>query len=147
MKYQQWDKKSDVNGKTALELIGEEQMQNDDLFIIFTDDAGTFLSLESVDTLKAIYNFNKYLKKNCKLKEYYLLEGYPYDFYEANFNTDPLIYDDNGRAFLNQKDWKKIYDIEMEPIRNYLRHSQDEILQKLNQALFDEQYDANCSVS
>lgn len=100
---------------------------------------------DKLNKQKAIYNFNKYLKKNCKLKEYYLLEGYPYDFYEANFNTDLLIYDDNGRAFLNQKDWKKTYDIEMEPIRNYLRHSQDEILQKLNQAFFDEKYDAKCS--
>lgn len=57
MKYQQWDKKSDISGKTALELIGEEQMKNSDPFIIFTDDTGKFLSLESVDTLKAIYNF------------------------------------------------------------------------------------------
>lgn len=57
MKYQQWDKKSDVNGKTALELIGQEQIDNDDVFIIFIDDKGDFASLESVATLRAIYNF------------------------------------------------------------------------------------------
>lgn len=57
MKYQQWDKKTDVNGKAALELIGEEQIKNDDPFIIFTDDTGAFLSLESFETLRAIYKF------------------------------------------------------------------------------------------
>lgn len=55
MTYELWDKQTSVNGKEAIEIIGQEQMENDDQFILFKDDTGAVIAIESVNTIKDSY--------------------------------------------------------------------------------------------
>lgn len=57
MIYEQWDKQSPVNDIEAIDLIGQEQMENDDIFILVKDDEGNIISVESIATIQAIYGF------------------------------------------------------------------------------------------
>lgn len=85
-----------------------------------------------------IFNFNKYLKKN-KINDYYLLDSIAFTFYEKNYNIDNLIFKDNKTLIL-QKDWDKIYKKDMDPVRDYLKENNREILDNLNNTLFKETY-------
>jgi len=57
MKYEIWDKTTPINGVEAIDIIGEEQMENDDIFLIFHNDENEVIAIESIDTIKPIYGF------------------------------------------------------------------------------------------
>lgn len=80
-----------------------------------------------------LFLFNKYLK-TCKSGIYYLLNNAAIEFIGNNFDTDFI---EDGTAIL-QKTWDNLYKKAMEPMRQYLKDNKDEMLQKLNQSLFDE---------
>jgi DNA polymerase-3 subunit alpha len=86
---------------------------------------------------KRLFVFNKALRKFCKLDDVYILPDNFYEFYEEFFDVDlTTIYD--GNIAIDQKVWQKLYTKGMDKARDYLREHQDEMLQKLNQTLFDE---------
>lgn len=86
---------------------------------------------------KRLFVFNKALRKYCKLDEYYTLPDNFYEFYEEFFDVDlTTIY--NGYIVIDQKIWQKLYTKGMDKARDYLRNHQEEMLQQLNQTLFDE---------
>lgn len=86
---------------------------------------------------KRIYNFNKYLKKHKK-EDYYLLDDISFAFYEKNFNIDLLDNIFNETAQIKQKTWDSIYNMAMDPMRNWLKKNKQEILNQLNQKLIEE---------
>ena len=92
---------------------------------------------DSLSFERRLFVFNKALRKFCKLDDVYLLPDNFYEFYEEFFDVDlTTIYD--GNIAIDQKVWQKLYTKGMDKARDYLREHQDEMLQKLNQTLFDE---------
>ena len=92
---------------------------------------------DSLSFEKRLFVFNKALRKFCKVDDVYILPDNFYEFYEEFFDVDlTTIYD--GNIAIDQKVWQKLYTKGMDKARDYLREHQDEMLQKLNQTLFDE---------
>ena len=94
---------------------------------------------EELDWQKKIFNFNKYIKKN-KVGNYFDLDEYSFNFYSNNYNIDNIVFED-GKNLLSQTYWKKIYDKEMDVVRNYIKKNLEELLEKVNDNLFKEVYD------
>lgn len=80
-----------------------------------------------------LFLFNKFLK-TCKHDDYYILNESAINFITKNFDADLIS---NGAQII-QKTWDNTYKKAMEPMREYLKEHKDEMLGKLNQALFDE---------
>ena len=93
---------------------------------------------------KALYNFNKYLKK-FKDKTNFKLDYIALEFYQEHFNMDLLedilIDGENSSAVINQKTWDNIYQKYIDPIRDWMKANQKEILDNLNNILYKETYD------
>lgn len=92
-----------------------------------------------------VFNFNKYLKK-CKTGDNYYLDEIAYRFYEDNYDLDLLWYEEDT-CLISQKDWDKIYKKQMDPVRDYIKANVNELLNKLNSELFDENWTKYCSGS
>lgn len=88
---------------------------------------------QELEQQKKLFLFNKFLKKN-KQDSYYLLNDAAVNF--ISVNTDPDIIIDGVKVL--QKDWDNIYKKMMDPARNYLKERKDEMLEKLNNTLFNE---------
>lgn len=90
---------------------------------------------------KRLFVFNRAFKKNCKYGDYLLLDkpNY-YKFYEQFFDVDELepVHSTLG---ITQKQWKKLYDKSMLKAKEYLKEHQEELLQKLNDSAFQEQWE------
>lgn len=91
---------------------------------------------------KAIYNFNKFLKKYCKKDIYYYLDDYSQDFFNKSFDSDYLEFDEYGNCRINQKTWDKMYKKEIEKIRPFI--NDPNTLKTLNDAIFNELWDKYC---
>ena len=84
-----------------------------------------------------MFSFNKFLKKN-KNGNYCILNGAPaVSFVKNNFGDDAII---EGNKIL-QKDWDTMYKKGMEPMRIYLKENGKEMLERLNNKLFIEEYE------
>ena len=82
---------------------------------------------------KKLFSFNKFLKKG-KNGIYYNLNDAAIGFLDRYFDLDFTV---DGDKIL-QRVWDNTYKKAMEPMRQYLKEHKDEMLAKLNQALFDE---------
>lgn len=89
-----------------------------------------------------VFNFNKYLKK-CKTEDNYYLDKIAYSFYEQHFDLDLLWYDEDI-CLITQKDWDKIYKKQMDSMREYIKENSQELLNKLNSELFEENWNKYC---
>lgn len=89
---------------------------------------------------KRVFMFNKLLKKKFKSGEYLLLsDDYYYNFYSKYFDVD-LLKPYSGTIAVQEKEWKKIYNKAMEPAKNYFKEHQKEILDVLNNKIFQESW-------
>lgn len=89
---------------------------------------------------KRVFMFNKLLKKKFKSGDYFLLsDDYYYNFYAQHFDID-LLEPYNGTIAIQEKEWKKIYNKAMEPAKNYFKEHQKEILNVLNDKIFQESW-------
>lgn len=88
-----------------------------------------------------IFNFNKYLKSN-KDKLDYVIDEIAMPFYTSNFDEDYLsdikINGEETTAKINQKTWDNIYKKAMDPLRAWMKENQQEILNELNNKLYEE---------
>ena len=82
---------------------------------------------------KKLFLFNKFLK-SCKNGLYYELNDAALNFIDTYFNLDLT---DNGSMIL-QKTWDNCYKKAMEPMRIYLKDHKDEVLNALNNSLYQE---------
>lgn len=94
------------------------------------------------DIEKRIYNFNKFLKKNCKQGEYYVIDDYCQDFYNRLFDTDLLIFDEEGMCKIRQKVWDKMYKTAIEKIRPFI--NDPNTLTALNSQIIQELWNKYC---
>lgn len=88
---------------------------------------------------KRLFVFNKALRKFCRAGDYLLVNDNFYEFYEQFFDVDLLESFEEGLA-IKEPVWKKLYTKGMDKARNYFKTHQDELLQQLNQTLFDEMW-------
>ena len=91
-----------------------------------------------------LFNFNKYLK-NFKKGSYYLLDSIAMRFYLNNFDDTKLedieINGEEQAAKIKQLTWDNIYKKGMNPVRDWMKANQQEILAALNKKLFDETFE------
>ena len=88
---------------------------------------------EEMNFYAKLFLFNKFLK-TCKHGIYYELNDSAIKFISENFDVDIT---ENGNLII-QKTWDNIYKKAMEPMRIYLKDHNEEMLNKLNQSLYDE---------
>lgn len=86
-----------------------------------------------------LFNFNKYLK-NFKKDDYYILDEIALKFYLDNYDESNLenmkVNNDSAEAAIKQSTWDNIYKKGMNPIRDWMKVKQKEILDKLNNSLY-----------
>ena len=80
-----------------------------------------------------LFLFNKFLK-TCSDGVYYMLNDSAINFISNNFTADLI---DDGNA-IYQKTWDDLYKKAMNPMREYLKDHKDEMLDKLNNSLYNE---------
>lgn len=98
---------------------------------------------EKIQLALRVYEFNRYLKAKCKTNrvDIYLLDERAVDFMTKNNIGDNLIQNLLNNYIIQIKPWEKIYNFYMDYIRNYLKINQAEVLQKLNDAIFKENWE------
>lgn len=99
------------------------------------------------DFQKKVFEFNRYLKACCKLNtEYYRLDERAENFYINSFGYDNLEYSQDLNAqIIKQKTWEKIYNTEMDCVRDWMKANQTEILKTLNYSIFKDDWDKYAS--
>lgn len=88
-----------------------------------------------------VFNFNKYVKK-FKWNTYYLINDTAFRFYEQHFDVDKLIPSTNAEAsfMIKQTDWDKIYKVQQDKIRPFVKNNEEMLKQKVNDILFNENW-------
>lgn len=89
-----------------------------------------------------VFNFNKYLK-SFKNGIYYDIDEIALRFLDENYSIDNLYPSDNGMK-IKQTDWDKIYKKEMNPVRDYIKEHQEELLDKLNNKIINLEWNKYC---
>lgn len=90
---------------------------------------------------RRIYEFNRYLKAECKYDgTYYKLDERAVDFiYELSTQVGGIeenIVDENDMFLFNVKDWDNFYQKEMDIFRDWIKENKDSILDELNTRIF-----------
>lgn len=87
-----------------------------------------------------LFNFNKYIKKN-KNGVYYKLDTIAMAFYlnhfDERFLQDVIVNGNEQYANIKQTIWDSIYKKGMNPVRDWMKANQQEILTNLNNVLYD----------
>ena len=94
---------------------------------------------QELDFQKRLFVFNKALKKNCKLDGYLIFENNYYNFYEEFFDID-LLEPKGNVLVMSEGQWKKLYDKNMLPAKEYITKHKEELLKQLNDKLFQEEW-------
>ena len=91
---------------------------------------------EELDLCRKTFLFNKFLKQQKKV-EYYELNEAAINFIANNFTANALS---NGTQISAAK-WELIYQKAMDPMRAYIKEHKEELLEKLNNALYNEVFE------
>lgn len=97
---------------------------------------------ESLEFNIKVFNFNKYLKK-FKDGNDYVLNDISFAFFEKNYDVDLLTIDGDFYR-IKQTTWDKKYQAAMNPVRDYIKANNNELLNTLNNKLFDTMWDKYC---
>ena len=88
---------------------------------------------------KRVYEFTRYLKAMCKLdKETYGLDDRCIKFLTEIESDDLIEQNDKNEFILKAKDWDKVYQFNIDSFRDYINSHKDELLDKLNKIIFNE---------
>ena len=101
---------------------------------------------KELELQKKIYLFTKYLKTNKKVGKYFVFDNICEDFYNQHFDLDQLEII-NGLTYILQTNWNKIYQKEMDKVRDWIKQNQEQILNDYNNILFKECWDKYASGS
>ena len=89
---------------------------------------------------KGVYNFNKYLKAECKGNAiYYKLTDRAISYLQVMEYESMILFED-GQAVLNIKDWDKVYQKWMDIFRNWIAKDKQTILNALNYRILMEEW-------
>jgi len=89
---------------------------------------------------RRVYEFNRYLKANCKQGTDYAVDTRAIDFL-TELGYDNLVLD----GILNAKQWDKIYQTWMDVLREWIAADKDAILDNLNTLIFKQEWDKYAS--
>lgn len=94
----------------------------------------------SLDFQRKIFEFNKYLKTKkifdkINNKNYYYFNNVCEKFYSKHFDINKLNVV-NGVLCILKSDWDKIYNDEMEKIKDWMKENQNKILDEFNNLIF-----------
>lgn len=93
------------------------------------------------DTAKRVFEFNRYLKAECKWdSEIYSLTDRAIDFLN-DIDCNNLINFYPEGSFLVVKEWNKVYQSYMDTFRHWIAESKDQILNDLNTIIFMEDWE------
>ena len=95
---------------------------------------------EELDFEKRLFVFNKALKKHCKYEDGFAIANNFYDFFAEFFDTD-LLKPHGEVLVISESEWKKLYTKGMDKARSYFKEHQNELLDALNNNLFQEMWD------
>lgn len=98
---------------------------------------------EEINHQKNIFEFNRYLKAHKK-GSYYILDYRALEFYSNNFNIDLIEIQEDSEA-IKCTIWDKIYNKEMDTLRNWLNLNADSLKESLNYEAFQEEWDKYAS--
>ena len=88
-----------------------------------------------------VFNFNKYIK-NFKSGDYYKLDAIAMRFFTENYDPDVLvdavIDAEYSSGNIKQSTWDNTYKKAMDPVRDWMKANQQEILDALNNSLYEE---------
>lgn len=94
-----------------------------------------------LDFEKRVFNFNQYLK-HFKEGNNYRLDEIALAFFKNNYSENVLtnieIIDGKETALINADLWNRTYNKEMDTIRKWMKSNQTDILEKLNNKLYQE---------
>lgn len=92
---------------------------------------------------RAVFEFNRYLKDKCSLKtepEYFVLDDRAIRFIDNNY-LGIINLEVYGNTYaVNKKVWDKVYQSEMDVVRDYIKANHDEMLYQLNKSIFMEDW-------
>lgn len=86
---------------------------------------------------RKIYEFNRYLKDQCRVSDGYKLDNRAIDF----LNNHELEYLYDSYFFVNAKEWDKVYQSYMDVYRAWIKTNGNQILDDLNTAIFMQDWD------
>lgn len=87
-------------------------------------------------TARRIYEFNRYLKAECKADTYFILDTRAEEFiYEMGYE-DLITWYPDYKATLDFKQWDKVYQQWMDIFRAWIKSDTEGILNKLNTTIF-----------
>ena len=92
---------------------------------------------EELNKQKQVFVFNKFLKDNKKVGKYYVFDEGSLNFYSQYYDLNELDVI-NGITCILQTKWDKIYQKEMDEVRDWLKENQNEVLNQYNNLLFNE---------
>ena len=137
-----------LEGKPTEQILKE--------FILSVSDQKKRLNLQNFQMLIAkdlipeelsfsvkVFNFTKYIRKMRFMGNYILDDKNGMRFYSQYFDmtrVKQLEKDGEIVNVINDKYWDNIYDAEMNKPRAYIKAHHDELLEKLNNLLFEEEY-------
>jgi len=138
-----------VEGKTTEQILRE--------FVYSVSDQKKRLNLQNFQMLIAkglipnelsfsvkVFNFTKYIRKMRFMGNYILDDANGMRFYSQHYDmTKVRQLEKDGKIVnvINDKYWDAIYDSEMNKPRAYIKEHHDELLNKLNNILYEEEYD------
>lgn len=96
-----------------------------------------------LDFSNRVYNFTKYIR-TMRYMGNYILDEIGYDFYAENYDltkVKQLVKDGQIVNVISETYWDSIYNKEMDKPRAYIKAHHDELLEKLNNNLFNEEYE------
>lgn len=99
---------------------------------------------EELDYEKRLFNFNKYIKVS-KDGTYYYLDEIAMPFFETNYDTNKIeeivVTNDGPKGKIKMSTWESIYKKGMDPVRDWMKKNQQDILNELNRRLVQEVWD------
>lgn len=75
----------------------------------------------------------------------YKIDTWRQIFKDAKIEVKELMIDGEPRRVMNSKSWDAFYENKMLPLKNYIKAHHDELLKKLNDTLFMNEYNKYCS--
>lgn len=93
-----------------------------------------------LDEEKKCYNFTKYIRKHRSNKDKYLIDDISRVYILDRFPEDRIKVDKDGVEYITTAWWDAIYNSMMDKVRQWLSSNKQELLEKLNEELFNEEF-------
>ena len=87
-----------------------------------------------------VFNWMKYIRKTKYDNDYFVLDDRAYAFYENNLDDDKSYITSNGKRIAPKSQIETFYKHKMEKVRSFIVNNQEELLEKLNNCLFEEEW-------